>query len=300
MEVISREGPGAGGTPATGQRKSPHSSLPRRRRSMRPLNSEQSRMVAEHWESARMIALHFRRKYGGFEVDWEGAAAVGICQAAATWRPDGKASFGTHMSRRVQGACLDALRATRLRGYGRTCGYQGAPTVLSLNERVVGDGRPMTHADLMPSGDEPIGWELEAQDEVKSLTKGLPVGHRSAMRFLLLHAATSTQLRTGEATGLSESRISQLYNQALAMIRDSHKEQRMVEEQADGGLGEYVIQFGRERGRTLGQVAITPKGLRYLDWLVGQRWLDQETREAIEDFLAHDSVQRELIAALGG
>lgn len=197
-----------------------------RRGRTRPLDPDQAQMVAEHWQRALKIAFHFRRKYGRFQVDFEGAAALGICQAAATWRADGDASFATHMNRRVSGACLDAMRATGVRGYGRSRGYRGAPGIYSLNEKVNDDDRSVAHLELLPSSEGQIGWELESQDEVEGLTKGLPTGHRKAMRLLYLHAEAATHHKTGNAVGLSQSRIASISQQSLVMIRDKLDERR--------------------------------------------------------------------------
>jgi hypothetical protein len=54
------------------------------------------------------------------------------------------------------------------------------------------------------------------------------------------------------------------------------------------------IPFGQHRGQTIDQVARTDKGLKYLDWLLGQDWLRQEMRNAIEAYVLHPSIAQEL------
>lgn len=47
----------------------------------------------------------------------------------------------------------------------------------------------------------------------------------------------------------------------------------------------YVIPFGKYRDQSVGQIGGDDEGLLYLDWLVGQRWLKDETREAIQAYI---------------
>ncbi len=60
---------------------------------------------------------------------------------------------------------------------------------------------------------------------------------------------------------------------------------------------QFKLPFGKHRGKTLNQVAETDEGLTYLDWFRGLD-LYPETREAVETFLNHEPVARDLRAAL--
>jgi len=62
--------------------------------------------------------------------------------------------------------------------------------------------------------------------------------------------------------------------------------------------GSRVVPFGKYKGRTLDDVASTPEGLRYLDWLVGQDFVRDDLAAAITTYLGDETVKRELAEAL--
>ena len=49
--------------------------------------------------------------------------------------------------------------------------------------------------------------------------------------------------------------------------------------------GEKKIPFGKYEGWTLNEIINDEDGEDYLHWLVGESWLFDDLREAIEDFL---------------
>lgn len=205
----------------------PQSSLPRRRRrGGHRLSPEQSRRAAEHWGTALELASYFERRYPGHRLDWQGAAALGVCQAVATYRDGEGASLKTHIQRRVAGACLDLMREQRVNGYGRAVRYQGAPRIRSLDARirdaanVTDDYRVVHHRDLIASEELPVGWELESADEVKALTRLLPGKPAVVMRLVYLHAATRRLRDAAEAMDLSESRVAQIRADSLELLRE--------------------------------------------------------------------------------
>lgn len=57
---------------------------------------------------------------------------------------------------------------------------------------------------------------------------------------------------------------------------------------------EVVLSFGKYRGKTIDDVAATDDGLRYLDWLAGQDWVNGRTEEALAEYLGNDAVKRDL------
>ena len=61
---------------------------------------------------------------------------------------------------------------------------------------------------------------------------------------------------------------------------------------------DYIMEFGKYVGRTLDEIASTPEGLRYLDYIVSQHTLRYSTKVAIEAFLADPVVSLELELAL--
>lgn len=57
---------------------------------------------------------------------------------------------------------------------------------------------------------------------------------------------------------------------------------------------QFVMPFGKYKGDTLFGIGSGDEGLRYLDWLIGQDWVNGRTRDAIESFLRHPSFARRL------
>lgn len=56
----------------------------------------------------------------------------------------------------------------------------------------------------------------------------------------------------------------------------------------------YVLGFGKFRGKTLDQAAETDDGLRYLDWLNGEKIYDKRLAWALREYMADPTIQSEL------
>jgi uncharacterized protein (DUF3820 family) len=60
----------------------------------------------------------------------------------------------------------------------------------------------------------------------------------------------------------------------------------------------FVMPLGKHKGSTLARIGANHEGLKYLDWLVGQEWVDGRLRGALETYLKHPAISRELDAVL--
>jgi len=60
------------------------------------------------------------------------------------------------------------------------------------------------------------------------------------------------------------------------------------------GSGDSVINFRKYAGKTVAEIADIDGGLSYLDWLVGQTWLDSFIKRDIESLLSREVMSREL------
>jgi uncharacterized protein (DUF3820 family) len=60
----------------------------------------------------------------------------------------------------------------------------------------------------------------------------------------------------------------------------------------------YVMLFGKHDGKTLARIGSNSEGLKYLDWLVGQDWVDGPLRENLQTYLRHPEIARQLDAAI--
>lgn len=59
---------------------------------------------------------------------------------------------------------------------------------------------------------------------------------------------------------------------------------------------DFVMPFGKYKGRSLDSIASDDDGLRYLDWALGNMDLYARTKEAIEAYLADPGIKKELDA----
>jgi hypothetical protein len=60
-----------------------------------------------------------------------------------------------------------------------------------------------------------------------------------------------------------------------------------------------TLRFGKHAGRTLDEIASDDEGLKYLDWLVSQPWLQKPMKEALEVYLDDPGIARDLENLLG-
>lgn len=120
---------------------------------MDQLNAEQSKLVCEHIEFTKKIASQFyaKRTFLGFERDdFEGAAMLGLCDAARRFDKNKGMLFRTFVYFRIRGAMYDLLRAgsgIQRRQYNRL--IQNTITIDDEDERAKRepvDKGPSTHA----------------------------------------------------------------------------------------------------------------------------------------------------------
>ncbi len=60
----------------------------------------------------------------------------------------------------------------------------------------------------------------------------------------------------------------------------------------------YLMPLGQHKGKTIARVGSNDEGLTYLDWLIGQDWINGPLREAIETYLKHPAIAMKLDAIL--
>lgn len=199
-----------------------------------PLTAAQQALAGDqrHLDLASRIARRFGKMYPRLADEFRSEANLALCTAARTFIPARKVSFFTHATNRIHGAMLDVLRQSEVRGYRRRSDRwrnEGkTPRVRSLDAKILrvsgqsaydGFWTDATIGYAIESEDEPIGWEIEAHEELKRLTRTLPVKHRTVLRLLYGHAETKRMKITGQAVGLSESGVSCIHSEAIAMLR---------------------------------------------------------------------------------
>jgi RNA polymerase sigma factor (sigma-70 family) len=190
----------------------------------RKMTDEQRELAAAHVHLARGAADKLGRRWPALADDLYSAALVGLCDAAVKFRPEDGHQFATYAPQRIVGAILDYMRVEGGLGMGNARMMKrrnDAPVVMLASTPLpcaANDNRPETLADVIPSGELPVGWEIESEDAVRVLTRALGKAG-AAVRLYLLRADLEGRMRdVAEELELSESRASQLVADALAQL----------------------------------------------------------------------------------
>lgn len=219
----------------------------------RPAAGDHSRdrLIAEHAEMARRIALRIARRAPTSisPDDLVGAAHVGLTEACDRYDPDRGEPFVAFAEKRIRGAVLDELRrgdplSRRDRWAARRVG--AALRVLEMRlgrppedeevaaelgvsiEEYRNDLEELPRLSFVSLGDNEVGADagpgpesqlsrIEAIARVRAALDRLPA--RDAQLLSLYYVEEFSYAEIGEVLGVSESRICQLHARALARLR---------------------------------------------------------------------------------
>lgn len=172
--------------------------------------------------------------------EFESAAVYALYDAARGFDPTLGHSFRTYAYRVVVGAIQDTARSWRPKGFKRS---PDAPVVTTFSAVELEDG-----ASPEPEADDeaPVGWELERSDEVRGLARRLPPTLQGVFLATFEHA---TQAAAGRATGVSESRVSQVVSEATATLRARFAGLHCEEDLIMAGTNGVVLDAPRYRDR---------------------------------------------------
>jgi uncharacterized protein (DUF3820 family) len=56
----------------------------------------------------------------------------------------------------------------------------------------------------------------------------------------------------------------------------------------------FVMPLGKYEGKTMARIGSSREGLLYLDWMVGQEWVRDGLKDALECYLGHPSISMQL------
>lgn len=186
----------------------------------RRLTDAQQALAARYVPLAHKIANQAARRRPALADEFEGAAPLALCQAAATFRPGGGARFSTHATCRILGAIQDTYRqCLGVKGFRRR-NLGSSPAVLSLHFPIGHDDRglPVPLGDTIPADEDPVGWGLEYQDELAALARRLPLGPARVVRLLYGRADLSTVTAVAREIGGGKSWVSQLHGRAVEQL----------------------------------------------------------------------------------
>lgn len=188
----------------------------RRRNQRKPLTAQQQDLAERYMPMARSLAKPHKRIWPSEWEEFESAALMALVEAAESFDPGRNVRFSTFARWRIVGALRDVLR--RMGGRkGRaedTHGVHGGGDVTSLES----SGRVVN-----TTPDPGVGAELEARDAVEAWLRKLPPKHAAACREIYLNGCS--QVEAGRRLGLSESRMSFMHREAIAMLNGTWEEQ---------------------------------------------------------------------------
>jgi RNA polymerase sigma factor (sigma-70 family) len=164
---------------------------------------------------ARALAKPMKRLWPHVADDFDSAALVALVEAAQSFDASRQVKFSTFARHRILGGLRDIQRRLRLRGWRVDRNRSKGPKLVSLSSRSELNGRVLT-CDLE---DPPVGSELEAIDEVERWLRKLPRRHASVCREIYLHG--HSQLEAAQRLGFSQSRLSCVHREAIAMLNGS-------------------------------------------------------------------------------
>lgn len=192
-----------------------------------PLSPEARALASDpsHVAVARHLAWKFSRRAPWLRDDLVSAALEGLCEAARSFDPARGIRFWTHARLRVRGAILDEMRGSGV--VRATRPGASRPAIDSLD--LAAPGEPDTPGSRLESGECPVGWEAEWEDRLRGLVRGLPAKHRGVILTLYGDCRATTMREAGAILGIGQVRVSQVANEALAMIRQDEEYRRSKE-----------------------------------------------------------------------
>lgn len=195
------------------------------RDSRSPLTADQQTLAVKYLPLARSLAKPYKMTWPTHRDDFESAACCALCEAAGTFDPDRGVKFSTFLHHRVWGALRDVQRS--LVALGWRCDPAHAPVITGLPKNPEGKGRVLG-ADTM----EPVGQDIEVSDSVENLLRKLPVRHATVCRQVYIHGRN--QHEAARQLGCSQSRLSFLHREAIAILNGTWEEQIRGGDGAEG------------------------------------------------------------------
>jgi RNA polymerase sigma factor for flagellar operon FliA len=220
-----------------------------------PPDRERDRLIAEHVDMARRIALRLARRLPPWlrEEDLVGAAMIGLTEAADRYDPARGEPFVGFAEKRVRGAVVDELRRgdllpRRVRGAARkvTGVIAGLEHALGRSPdddevaRALGvsveeyrdelallvhvgfvefDGQESRDGDVAAAGGSPESSVERAQLVARLRTCIDELDERDATVLSLYYVEELGLAEVGEVLGVSESRVCQLHARAIVRLR---------------------------------------------------------------------------------
>src|SRR6266540_4282557 len=172
----------------------------------------EGRLVDEHLPLVRQAVSDMSRRLPRHvrKDDLESAAMLGLAQAARSFDPDRGIAFERHASNRIRGALLDELR-----------GADWASRSVRSKARRMQRTADELGEELLPTGEAPpeaVLLDRERRAYLVDAVLALPERLRQVVRGYFFEERPMHEI--ADELGVTESRVSQLRTEALALIRD--------------------------------------------------------------------------------
>lgn len=181
-------------------------------RHRQPLTRARQRLAERFLPLARAIAQPHKQAWPWASDEFESAANMALVEAAESFDPHRKVRFATYARHRIHGAMQDVKRRLAPGGWRSDAAH--APTIGPLCENPERWGRV-----LNTEPDPPVDEALCALEEVDFWLNKLPKKHAEACRRIYIHG--KTQAETARELGYSQSRLSCMHREAIAMLNGS-------------------------------------------------------------------------------
>lgn len=151
-------------------------------------------------------------RYGDADGLFEPLAIEGLFTAARTYEQGQQiGGFPSHARHCVIQALNGHLRRIGPLGYRRDQRFEGRHLDAPATLRFEGD---------LESSRDPVGWEVDYEDFVESLARGLPTVEARVLRLLYLACEGGTYGRAGREIGKSPGSVKQWHDSAIRRIRN--------------------------------------------------------------------------------
>src|SRR6266496_140476 len=183
----------------------------------------EGRLVDEHLTLVRQAVSDMSRRLPRHvrKDDLESAAMLGLAQAARSFDPDRGIAFERHASNRIRGALLDELRGADWAS--RSVRSKARRMQRTADELAVELGHEPTRVQLAAQ----LGVDTQALERLEEnvhraylvdAVLALPERLRQVVRGYFFEERPMHEI--ADELGVTESRVSQLRTEALALIRD--------------------------------------------------------------------------------
>ena len=170
------------------------------------------------------LVVYIAKKFENSQVNIEdliSIGTIGLIKAVKTYAPEKNIKLATYASRCVENEILMFLRKISNRA-----------GEISLDEplNVDWDGNELLLGDILTTGDNTVGEQLENSDEVRTLMSCVArLGSRErriiCMRFGLGGSREYTQKEVASALGISQSYISRIEKKIISELKKEIKEE---------------------------------------------------------------------------